>query len=157
MFKFLLAATLSFIGFINLAQAQSSNSADRYVEMLNRCRHPGWTQNPNMTAKQQAIFMRQENNCLQQYIDEQFKLLFDNDDYLSQASQELSALQNSYNRLYTLIYNNNASCRQKSDFYSCGEANINISEVLWNQELKAILNNLLRYQESIKNNQISSQ
>lgn len=147
--KFLLAAALSFISIINVVQAQSTDSSSRYVEMLNRCRHPGWTQSPEKSGKQQALWTRQENNCLKQYIDEQLALLFDNEDYLSQARQELNTLQNSYNRLYTLVYNNNASCHQQQDFYSCGDANANISEILWNQELKAMLNNLLRYQDSL--------
>lgn len=147
--KFLFALALSFLSLISPSQAQASDSSARYVKILHRCRHPGWTQSPNISGKQQSLWIRQENNCLKQYIDEEFQRLFDNEDYLSQARQELNALQTAYNRLYTLVYNNNSSCRQKPDFYSCGDSNAYIADILWNEELKSMLSNLLRYQDSL--------
>ncbi len=129
--------------------AEEIPAESRYVQILERCRHPDWNSTKQLNNRQALLLTRQENNCLKQYITEQLSKLFDNEKTRSQALQDFDMAQKAYVDMYNLVYNNNYTCNQGKGYYDCGENNVSVAETLWNQQLKIILNNLLLYQNAL--------
>ena len=132
------------------ASGKPLSAEEQIIQIQERCRHPNWHKVNQLHNQEARRYLIQENNCLKKYILDEFSILFDDEQSLSSATQQLNTLQQSYLGMYSQVYNHNYSCKKDKDFYNCGDGNIGIAESLWNQALQNILSNLVRYNWILK-------